>query len=112
MLLLDENLSYKLAKQLRADFPDTCHVSDVGLLNTTDMQIWRYAQANQYSILTMDADYLNIAMLKGCPPKIILLRIGNRKADSLLQFLLDKQSVIEEFIHGEAHRHIACLELH
>jgi predicted nuclease of predicted toxin-antitoxin system len=39
-LLLDENLSPRLARDLAASFPDSAHVRDVALKGQSDHQIW------------------------------------------------------------------------
>ena len=58
MLLLDENLSPKLAAKLDGDFPGIKHVLHVGLDNENDSRIWKYAKSKGYAIVTKDKDYL------------------------------------------------------
>ena len=40
-LLLDENLTFRLTKPLQADYPGSCHVKDVGLMETDDTLVWQ-----------------------------------------------------------------------
>ena len=56
-LLFDENLSPRLASVLANKYPDSAHVSDVGLLGATDRQIWSYARGNHYIIVSKDTDF-------------------------------------------------------
>lgn len=42
-LLFDQNISFRIIKKLKQFFPDCIHVSDCGLLNYDDAEIWNYA---------------------------------------------------------------------
>ncbi len=56
-------------------FPDISHVDQIGLpMTASDEQIWEHARLNNFIIVTNDKDFLNMATVKGFPPKIILLR--------------------------------------
>jgi len=64
MLLLDENLSPKLANKLEelfssTDNPDVKHVLHVGLDNAEDSRIWEFAKQEGYAIVTKDKDYMH-----------------------------------------------------
>jgi len=73
-LLFDENLSRKLVEATRYLFPDSVHVSQVGLASgTTDRQIWDYAKQNGFAIITADTDFVTMANTYGARPKVILL---------------------------------------
>ncbi len=76
-LLFDENLSPRLAERLQDQFPASSHVDDLGLGNSPDEQVWLAAKNGQYAIVTKDADFQDIATLRGAPPKIIWIRRGN-----------------------------------
>jgi len=56
-LLLDQNLSHRLVKQLDEHFPDSNQVSLLDLGQSDDLTIWDYAKANGYNIVTLDADF-------------------------------------------------------
>jgi predicted nuclease of predicted toxin-antitoxin system len=73
-LLFDENLSRRLVEATRDLFPNSAHVSQVGLTNsTTDRQIWDYAKQHGFAIITADTDFVTMANAYGPPPKVILL---------------------------------------
>src|SRR5882724_4421359 len=73
-LLFDENLSRRLVEQTQDLFPDSKHVTQVGLASgTLDQQIWEYAKQNDFAILTADKDFLALAKALGPPPKVIHL---------------------------------------
>ncbi len=76
-LLFDQNLSYKLCKRLEDLFPESSHTRMLNLAQTNDDKIWEYAKENGYTIVTKDSDFNDISMIKGFPPHIIWLRIGN-----------------------------------
>ena len=57
MFLLDENISFKVAKLIAEVYPNVIHVRDTGLTNVSDFQIWDYAKTNNLSIVTFDNDF-------------------------------------------------------
>jgi predicted nuclease of predicted toxin-antitoxin system len=73
-LLFDENLSRKLVSRLADLYPDSAHVVAVGLLKSPDSEIWSYASAHEYIIVTTDADFYELSIRLGPPPKVIWLR--------------------------------------
>ena len=107
-LLLDENLTFRLVKALQTDYLESCHVKDVDLMQTDDMLVWQWAQRNGFAILTQDADYEQLAYLRGHPPKIIYLRFGNSSLLNLLNQLRHYCAAIAAFL---LHPTAACLEL-
>ena len=76
-LLLDQNLSRKLPPKLQSVFPGTEHVITVGLDAATDTEIWNYAKANGFCIVTKDVDFAERSTLLGAPPQVVWLRCGN-----------------------------------
>ena len=78
-LLFDQNISFRVLHYLNDSFNASTQVKAEGLETKSDMEIWQYAKVNNYSIVTFDADFSDIAHLKGVPPKIVWLRTGNKK---------------------------------
>jgi predicted nuclease of predicted toxin-antitoxin system len=76
-LLFDQNLSPKLATSLANLFPGSCHVQSLALDCAGDDQVWEYARLNQFAIVSKDEDYNNLSVLRGSPPKVLWLQIGN-----------------------------------
>jgi len=71
-LLFDANLSPKLVRRLADLFPGLMHVFDTGLVRfTPDAAIWEYAAQNGFTIVTTDADFIQISRTRGFPPKVI-----------------------------------------
>jgi len=110
-LLFDQNISYRISKILSESFPEAKHVSEVGLLDSTDMEIWNYAKNNKYSIVTFDSDYYDLSIVKGAPPKIIWLRMGNATTKRIASTLLANHELIEQFVLDSNHAELACLEI-
>ncbi|MDR3673083.1 MAG: DUF5615 family PIN-like protein [Holophaga sp.] len=76
-LLLDNNLSPRLIQQLADVFPGITHVEPVGLAESSDQDVWTYAMANRCLIVTKDSDFAEIQVLRGFPPKVVWIRLGN-----------------------------------
>lgn len=100
-LLFDENISYKISKKIEDIFPQSKHVSDFRLEQTADIQIWEYAKNNNFSIVTFDADFIDISLLEGFPPKIIWLKIGNTSTDNLVKLLRSNFILIKHFLEQD-----------
>ena len=86
-LLFDENLSPKLPRLLAAQFPGSLHLRDCGLKGATDEDIWEYAAANDFMIVSKDSDFYQRSLFYGSPPKFVWLRIGNCTRDDLVRLL-------------------------
>ncbi len=86
-LLFDENLSPKLARLLARLFPDSAHVRECGLLGLPDEDVWEFARANGFTIVSKDSDFQQRSLLYGHPPKIVWLRIGNCTRQQLVQLI-------------------------
>ncbi|MES2627913.1 MAG: DUF5615 family PIN-like protein [Bacteroidota bacterium] len=108
-LLFDQNISFRVLNAIRHEFPEARHVKDFGLEFSSDRDIWNHAKQHNFTLVTLDADFINLLTLYGFPPKIIWLRTGN--TGSLLQasLLLSHKSLLEEFTHDNLNA--GCLEL-
>ena len=96
-LLLDHNLSPRLVARLADTFARVTHVSMVGLDRASDGEVWAYAAANDYAIVTKDADFSELSVLRGVPPKVIWLRLGNCTTEDVARVLGAADSLIEDF---------------
>jgi predicted nuclease of predicted toxin-antitoxin system len=76
-LLFDQNLSPGLVERLKDIFPDSTHVYLKGLDRATDDEVWKWALEHGFTIVTKDADFNELSTLRGFPPKIIWIRVGN-----------------------------------
>ena len=76
-LLFDQNVSPRLISLLDDLFPGSNHVFLLQLDTADDAEIRAYAAANDFVIVTKDADYSELHSLFGAPPKVIWIRQGN-----------------------------------
>jgi predicted nuclease of predicted toxin-antitoxin system len=97
-LLLDQNLSFKLVPFLSDAFPGSKHLRDFDLTREDDEPIWNFAAENGFSIVSKDADFMHRALLRGHPPKLIHLRLGNCPSSQIRALLLAQEAVIRDFL--------------
>jgi len=100
-LLYDNNLSHKLVARLNDIYPDSTHVMMESLDESEDQAIWVFAKEKNYTIVTKDADYNEMSVIKGFPPKIIWLTIGNCKIQDIERIIRNKTIVINNFYHND-----------
>lgn len=100
-LLLDQNLSRKIIKQIEGIYPDSCHIMSVLTENSSDQHIWVYAKEHGYIIVTKDDDYERQSILLGHPPKVIWIRLGNCKTATVIALLQNSQKIILAFAEDE-----------
>lgn len=84
-------------------YPDSAHVKTLGLTNTDDAEIWEYAKANDFVIVSKDSDFHQRSLLYGHPPKFIsvlaiaqhlkLFKFCEMKSTSLLSLEREKPRV-------------------
>ncbi|UCS92161.1 DUF5615 family PIN-like protein [Echinicola marina] len=110
-VLFDQNVSFRIVNLLKDNYPEVKQVRLLGLENASDLKIWEYAKENDYTIITFDADFYELANIKGHPPKIIWLRMGNTTTKSIAEKMISMQSVITDFILSDDQEEIACLEI-
>ena len=110
-LLFDQNVSFRILSKISNFFPEAKQVRELGIENFSDVEIWKFAKENNYTIVTFDADFYDLANLKGHPPKIIWLRFGNTKTDFLAEVLNSRNLIIKDFILSKEYAEIACLEI-
>lgn len=111
-LLLYQNISFRIVKKLKGEFPDLLHVSDCGLLNKDDEEIWKFAKENHHIIVTFDADFYDLQTLKGFPPKLVWLRFGNTTSLEMVEFFRKNYQTIIEFSNSDDFSKIGCLEFY
>lgn len=108
-LLFDQNLSHRLCLLLEDVFFGSEQVRLVSLDQATDVEIWDFAARGAFTIVTLDADFADIATLRGAPPKVIWLRCGNQSTAYVSQLLRNHAKLIVDFVLGSD---AACLEIY
>ena len=108
-LLLDQNISHKLVKELEDLFPRSNHVYLLDLQKASDEKIWNYARDNSFTIVTQDSDFNERSLVYGYPPKVIWLRTGNISTQNIKR-LLKKHS--QGIILFEKDKTLGCLQIY
>ena len=106
-LLLDQNLSRRLVAPLEASYLGSKQVALISLESATDLDIWQFAKT--FIIVIKDADFEEISVLKGTPPKVIWIRTGSAQNQTTLNVLLRNKIQIDAILSQEE---IGCLELY
>ncbi len=102
MVLVDNNLSYRVAVFLHKAFPGSAHVATYNMdENTEDIAIWNFAKEKGFTILTKDNDFESLSRLFGCPPKVIQLTCGNKTTSQINSILEKSVAVIGGFIEDD-----------
>ncbi len=60
-----------------------------------DDEIWNFAKANDLIIVTNDEDFIDLINLKGFPPKVILLKVGDRSREFVSNILTNRRNDIK-----------------
>ncbi|CAN5407336.1 DUF5615 family PIN-like protein [soil metagenome] len=100
-LLFDQNLSPKLITRLADLYPNSAHLDLLGLGTATDLAVWKYAKENEFAIVTKDADFADLSILRGFPPKIIWIRRGNCSTNNIEEVLRNHKDEIESLVADE-----------
>jgi predicted nuclease of predicted toxin-antitoxin system len=82
-LLFDHHLSPSLVDRLADLFPASEHVWRVNLHSVPDETVWHYAREHDFIVVSKDADFSEISMRLGYPPKLIWLQIENWSTDQV-----------------------------
>jgi len=107
-LLFDQNLSFRLCRDVDDLFPGSSHVRLLGLSEATDYALWRYAKRHGFAIVSQDADFAEMAVLLRAPPKV-WLRAGNQSTMKILTLLRRHAALMAAF---EQEEEAVCLELY
>ena len=94
-LLFDQNLSPLLVRRLGDVFPGSVHVSEVGLGQALDRDVWEYARVQNLVLASKDADYGELGLLLGFPPKVVWIRRGNCSTADIEAMLREYRDAID-----------------
>jgi predicted nuclease of predicted toxin-antitoxin system len=88
-LLFDQNLA-------------PAHVRDFGLQAVDDEAVWTHAAAHRWTIVTKDDDFRQRSVLRGAPPRVIWLRMGNCRTAEVEAVLRARQADVLAFARDAA----------
>jgi predicted nuclease of predicted toxin-antitoxin system len=75
--LVDTQIPLALAGWLRIHGHQAEHVLEIGLAQSKDALIWRYAQEHSAAVITKDEDFAEWVRRGRSGPAVVWLRIGN-----------------------------------
>lgn len=110
-LLFDQNISFRIAKKVQDIFPGSGQVRELGLEDSKDSEIWKFAKENGYAIVTFDSDFYDLGLVKGSSPKVVWLRSGNTSTHYLENVLRKNAELIITFLTNATYKDIGCLEI-
>lgn len=96
-LLLDHNLSPRLTGRLADIFTGISHITFHALDKASDVEVWQFASMNGFNLVTKDSDFYDLSLLRGFPPKVIWLRIGNCTTTAIEELIREHQQDIQLF---------------
>ena len=100
-LLFDENLSGRLVELLSDVYPGSEQALGAGLGGGGDDAVWKYAKARSLTIVSKDSDLADLSVLRGAPPKVIWLRMGNCRTAGVEFLLRNSAEAVVRFVDGQ-----------
>jgi predicted nuclease of predicted toxin-antitoxin system len=82
--LVDHQLPPALARYLRSRGFDCEHVLDIGLAESLDSEICKYAENHDRVIVSKDEDFLYLASQSKAKFRLLWVRLGNCRTAALL----------------------------
>jgi predicted nuclease of predicted toxin-antitoxin system len=76
--------------------------------SATDKELWQKAKDDDYVIVTRDADFQELSLVWGQPPKVIRLKTLNQTRVATLKLLIESRDVITESLQD---RDLAAIEI-
>ncbi len=86
-LLFDQNLSFKLCRLVSNPYPGSAQTGALGLALADDRAVWEAARTGGFMLVSLDADFAEMAALNGPPPKVLWLRCGNQPTSVVADLL-------------------------
>ncbi len=106
-LLLDENLSERLLPPLIDLFPGSAHVRALGRSGASDTSVWEIARDGGFLLVTRDEDFVGMSVLRGSPPKVVWLNIGNARNAFIAALIRARADDIERFLGHDEYTFLA-----
>lgn len=101
-LLFDQNLSPRLVSLLDDVYPESNHVFELGLDQSSDLDVWNFARNCESIIVSKDADFSDLSTVHGFPPKVVWLRLGNCTTENIESALRAKHDALMQLINDSS----------
>ncbi len=96
-LLFDEQLSDDLPVMLADVFPGSLHVRALAGVGASDQRVWDLAAEQGCVLVSKDEDFHRLSVLRGAPPKVVWLRLGNCTTKALADLLRRREEDLRAF---------------
>jgi predicted nuclease of predicted toxin-antitoxin system len=96
-LLFDEQLSDSLPALLADVFPGSLHVRALAGVGASDERVWDLAAEHGCLLVSKDEDFHRLSVLRGAPPKVVWLRLGNCTTEAAVALLRRYESALQLF---------------
>ncbi|NJN26755.1 MAG: DUF5615 family PIN-like protein [Cyclobacteriaceae bacterium] len=83
-------------------FSNCQQVRFAGLENASDFQIFQFARANNFAVVTFDSDFIDLNAMYGSPPKVVYLNTGNLTTKNISDLLLDNSPKIIHYLEFDS----------
>jgi predicted nuclease of predicted toxin-antitoxin system len=83
--LVDNQLPSALARFLAGVGTEAVHVLDLGLAQSGDAELWSFAVANKFVLISKDHDFLHFLERTAPHGQLIWVRVGNCRRQALLE---------------------------
>jgi predicted nuclease of predicted toxin-antitoxin system len=74
----------------------------LSLDRAADTVVWEYARAEGFLLVTKDADFSELSTLRGFPPKVIWLCLGNCTASQIEALLRRHFDAVQNLVDNDA----------
>ncbi len=99
MIIVDAQLSPHLAAWISKDLGfNSSSASFLGLLNSSDSEIFHFAREKNAVVMTKDSDFVSLLDRFGPPPKVIWVTCGNTSNLKMKKLLKSKLSKALELL--------------
>ena len=96
-LLFDEQLSEALPDLLSDVFPRSLHVRALAGSGVSDERVWELAIEHGCLLVSKDEDFHRLSVLRGAPPKVVWIRLGNCRTEEVVALLRRHASDLQSF---------------
>jgi predicted nuclease of predicted toxin-antitoxin system len=95
-LLIDNSLSWRIARDLRRAGHDTVHIADLGLAAADDKVVYGRAVLESRSIITQDSDFGPVHTTSDSRIGVVLLRLSDGRPRSQAEVLVANLPELEQ----------------
>ena len=83
--------------ELTSHWPGSTHIELLAMRGASDEAIWKRARDSDLIIVSKDDDFRSLALVRGPPPKVIWLQVGNASTAAVANLLRTNALLINTF---------------